>query len=81
MGDITLDKETLSLLLLDQTTGGNIIWATDDYSALGEGYRAEKPITIDEVAMLLHRMTVSKNIYLQKKNKVKKSKEEQIEKA
>lgn len=57
MVNITLDKETLSLLLLDQTTGGNIIWATDDYSALGEGYRAEKPITIDEVEVIKPRIT------------------------
>ena len=26
-------------LLADRTTGGNILWATDAYQELGEGYR------------------------------------------
>ena len=29
-------KEVLNVLLMDRTTGGNIIWGTDDYAALGE---------------------------------------------
>ena len=33
MGGGILDK-----LLLDRTTGENIIWATDDYAALGDAY-------------------------------------------
>ena len=31
--------EILETLLLDRTTGGNIIWATDDYSSRGDNYR------------------------------------------
>ena len=34
----------LDTLLLDQTTGENIIWATDDYAAMGERYTFHKPI-------------------------------------
>ena len=30
--------EILETLLLDRTTGENIIWATDDYLSRGEGY-------------------------------------------
>ena len=33
-----LPKEILSLLLYDQTTNKNIIWATDDYAHLGDGF-------------------------------------------
>ena len=34
----------LKILLLDRTTGRNIIWASDDYSYLGELYQARKQI-------------------------------------
>lgn len=34
----------LDILLKDHTTGGNIIWATDDYSDHGEAYGAKCPI-------------------------------------
>lgn len=36
--------EVLSLLLQDHTTGGNIIWATDNYQSRGDGYRFHDPI-------------------------------------
>ena len=32
--------EILENLLADHTTGENIIWATDDYSARGDGYQS-----------------------------------------
>ena len=35
--------EILENLLADHTTGENIIWATDDYSARGDGYQAQRP--------------------------------------
>lgn len=33
---LELDKGILETLLKDQTTGGNIIWATKDYEGKGE---------------------------------------------
>lgn len=39
----------LDMLLLDQTTGENIIWATDDYAKRGEGFRFHDKITIERV--------------------------------
>lgn len=35
----------LDVLLLDRTTGHNIIWGTDDYLYLGESYSSHYPIT------------------------------------
>lgn len=36
--------KVLSVLLLDRTTGKNIIWATDDYENLGKEYNSHSPI-------------------------------------
>ena len=41
--------EILETLLLDRTTGGNIIWATDDYSSRGDGFKFYDNITIDKI--------------------------------
>jgi len=40
----TIDRRLLNILLKDQTTGQNIIWATTDYSLLGEDYSPSKEI-------------------------------------
>ena len=37
----------LDTLLIDRTTGENIIWATDDYAVLGDSYTFFKHITPD----------------------------------
>ena len=37
--------EILETLLLDRTTGENIIWSTDDYASMGEAYTFFKHIT------------------------------------
>ena len=37
--------EILETLLLDRTTGENIIWATDDYASLGDSYTFFQHIT------------------------------------
>ena len=37
----------LETLLIDRTTGKNIIWATDDYSSRGDGYKFQDSITVD----------------------------------
>lgn len=39
-------EELLAELLRDHTTGGNIFWATEDYTSLGESYGYYAPITI-----------------------------------
>lgn len=41
--------EVLEILLKDRTTGGNIIWATDSYENLGEGYRFKDEITVERI--------------------------------
>lgn len=44
-----LNKELLSILLKDQTSGKNIIWATDNYSDRGFGYQYADHITIESI--------------------------------
>lgn len=39
----------LDILLVDQTTGKNIIWATDSYENLGKGFAPQNPIKPDLV--------------------------------
>ena len=41
------DRSLLAILLTDRTTQKNILWGTDDYSALGEDYGADKEIHIE----------------------------------
>lgn len=44
-----LNKELFSILLKDQTSGKNIIWATDNYSDRGFGYQYTDYITIESI--------------------------------
>lgn len=39
-------------LLKDRTTGRNIIWADDEYEALGDGYMGDDEITIEKITGL-----------------------------
>lgn len=39
----------LDTLLIDRTTGENIIWATDDYAERGDGYDFHDQITVEKV--------------------------------
>lgn len=39
----------LETLLCDRTTGRNIIWADDDYEALGDGYMGDDEITVEKI--------------------------------
>ena len=41
--------QLLEILLQDMTTGGTLLWATDDYAALGEGYGADDCITVEKI--------------------------------
>ena len=44
----TLDLKLLNLLLFDNSTKRNIVWATTDYNELGEYYAPECEITVDQ---------------------------------
>ena len=46
---ISMDQALMKILLLDRTTRKNIIWATDDYRSLGDGFTATDEITIDAI--------------------------------
>lgn len=39
----------LETLLCDRTTGRNIIWADNEYEALGEGYMGDEEITVEKI--------------------------------
>lgn len=44
-----LDSKLLAILLLDKSSGKNIIWATDHYADRGVGYQSSDEITIDSI--------------------------------
>ena len=41
----------LETLLCDRTTGHNIIWADNEYEALGEGYMGDDEITVEKIRL------------------------------
>lgn len=63
-----LDYNLLSMLLKDNTTGKNIIWATDNYLSYGEIYGFKSEITISKITSY-HGQVI--------KPRIKKSKQEQ----
>lgn len=66
----------LEILLIDRTTGENIIWATDDYKSRGEGYCFHDSITIDKICgknKHVIQPRVSKSIKEQKRRIVNKA--------
>ena len=44
---LKIDRSLLEILLQDKTTGKNIIWATDNYAKLGNGFAFKNEITIE----------------------------------
>lgn len=44
-----MDPKLLAILLLDKSSGKNIIWATDNYSDRGFGYRSHDHITVESI--------------------------------
>lgn len=46
----SIDAEVLAILLSDRSTGSNILWCTDDYSSLGEGYEFYDPIEVSRIS-------------------------------
>ena len=43
------DPEVMDKLLLDHTTHKNILWCTDNYAHLGEGYAETDEITVEKI--------------------------------
>ncbi|MCF0159308.1 MAG: hypothetical protein HUJ99_00820, partial [Bacteroidaceae bacterium] len=41
-----IDKKLLSMLLLDRTTGRNIIWGCKEYEDLGDGFAEKDEMTV-----------------------------------
>ncbi|WP_315534470.1 Eco57I restriction-modification methylase domain-containing protein [Lancefieldella rimae] len=50
--DSRYPTRVLETLLQDRTTGRNIIWADNEYEALGEGYMGDDEITVDKITGL-----------------------------
>ena len=59
-GFCSFDKDILTILLKDRTTGKNIIWATDEYAAFGKSYTFQKPIALSSVKKIRPRIDKSK---------------------
>lgn len=55
-----LDAKLLAILLLDKSSGKNIIWATDNYADRGIGYQSNDEIMIDTISMFLKRLSTSR---------------------
>lgn len=46
---LSIDTELLNILLKDNSSGKNIIWATDDYTQNGVGFEFDSEITINKI--------------------------------
>lgn len=46
---LAISPDSLSMLLKDHTTQGNIFWATENYAERGEGYQFSDPITVESI--------------------------------
>ena len=56
------NPEILKILLLDRTTGKNIIWATDQYESIGKAYSKDKQILPEFVHMIKTRAKKTKKL-------------------
>ena len=69
-------EEVLAVLLKDRSTGRNLIWATDDYTARGKGFGANDEMQIEQIADKDHpviRPRVDKNAEEQRQRSVKRA--------
>ena len=69
-------EEVLAVLLKDRSTGRNLIWATDDYTARGKGFGANDEMQIAQIADREHpviRPRVDKNAEEQRQRSVKRA--------
>jgi len=65
-----MPSEVLSVLLMDRTTGRNLIWATDDYCERGSGFAAGEEIKLEQIVDRKHpviRPRVDKGVKEQRK--------------
>lgn len=69
---IKLDYNLLSILLYDQSSKRNIIWATDNYSSKGLGYQYTDEITVEKITGKRGQVI---------KPRTKKSKQEQLKRS
>ncbi len=47
---LKLDRQLLAILLKDNSSKKNIIWATDNYEPLGEDYKSDSEIMVESIA-------------------------------
>lgn len=69
-------EEVLAVLLKDRSTGRNLIWATDDYTARGKGFGANDEMQVAQIADRDHpviRPRVDKNADEQRQRSVKRA--------
>ena len=69
-------EEVLAVLLKDRSTGRNLIWATDDYTARGKGFSANDEMQVAQIADRDHpviRPRVDKNAEEQRQRSVKRA--------
>ena len=69
-------EEVLAVLLKDRSTGRNLIWATDDYTARGRGFGANDEMQVAQIADRDHpviRPRVDKNADEQRQRSVKRA--------
>lgn len=66
---ICIDVNLLKILLKDRTTNKNIIWATDDYIELGNGFLSSEQITIEEITGI-YGTVIQPRITKEKMNKI-----------
>lgn len=69
-----IDNELLYILLTDQTTKKNIIWATDMYESKGFGYSASSQMTVDRITGL-YGQVIKPRILKSKKEQMIRSRE------
>lgn len=60
------NPEILKILLLDRTTGENIIWATDQYESIGKVYSKDKQILPEFVHMIKTRAEKNEESQIQR---------------
>lgn len=64
---IKYGKSLLEILLLDRTTGRNIIWGISDYEQYGDDYKAQLPISV-ELITGANKNIIQPRIYKEKTN-------------
>ena len=55
-------EEVLAVLLKDRSTGRNLIWATDDYAARGNGFGANDEMQIAQIVDKDHPLILPRDI-------------------